>query len=119
MVEIRLDGDKLLRCITRIERELNEIRREAALGAAASPSVQGIDLTKIEWKGKGSEPASAGDSWAWAFGYNEDGSYKPESAALVAAIEMAGKVVADGYVMTLSGRDKRLLNRKKLKREGG
>jgi len=115
MVEIRLDGEKLLRCIKRIESELDVIRREAALGTATSPSVQGIDLTKIEWKGKDSVPAGAGDKWAWAFAYHEDGEYKEESKALVQAIEQTGEVTMDGYVMNFSGRDKGLLNRKKLK----
>lgn len=115
MVEIRLDGEKLLRCIQRIETELNIIRRDAALGTAAAPSVQGVDLTKIEWKGKGSEPASASDSWAWAFAYEQNGTYKPESKALVQAIEQTGKVEMNGYVMTLNGRDDNLLSRKKQK----
>lgn len=119
MPEIRLDSEKLLRCIKRIESELDVIRREAALGTAAAPSVQGIDLTKIDWKGKLGADASLGDEWSWTFAYEQSGGYKDESETLVKAIEAAGKVVVDGYVMTLSGRDKRLLNRKKLKREGG
>lgn len=115
MVELRLDGEKLLRCIKRIESELNVIRADAALGVAEAPSVQGIDLTKIDWKDKYSEPASAGDPWAWAFGYDQDGTYRPESKALVQAIEQYGKMVIDGFEMTLSGRDGKLLNRKKVK----
>ena len=115
MVEIRLDGEKLLRSIEAIEEQLNEIRRMSAMGSAPAPSVQGIDLTKIEWKGRGSVPASAGDPWAWAFAYEQDGSYKDESKALVQRIEQYGKVEMDGYEMTLSGRDNRLLNRKKQK----
>jgi len=115
MPELRLDGESLLKQIEIIEAHLNEIRRMSAMGSAPAPSVQGIDLTKIEWKGKGSVPASTGDPWAWAFAYDQDGVYKPESKALVQRIEQYGKVEMDGYEMTLSGRDKRLLNRKKLK----
>jgi len=115
MPEIRLDGEKLLRCIEAIEAQLNEIRRMSAMTAAPAPRVQGIDLTKIEWRGKGSEPVTAGAEWAWAFGYNQDGTYKPESKTLVQHIEQYEKVEMDGYEMTLSGRDKRLLNRKKVK----
>ena len=115
MVEIRLDGESLLKRIEAIEEQLNEIRRMSAMGSAPAPSVQGIDLTKIEWKGKGSVPASTGDPWAWAFAYNVDGDYIDKSRALVMAIEQNGKVTMDGYEMTLSGRDNRLLNRKKQK----
>ena len=115
MVELRLDGEKLLRSIEAIEEQLNEIRRMSAMGSAPAPSVQGIDLTRIDWMGKGSVPASTGDPWAWAFAYEQDGSYKDESKALVQRIEQYGKVEMDGYEMTLSGRDNRLLNRKKQK----
>jgi len=118
VTEIRLDGEKLLKHIETIEGELNQIRREAAMGSAPSPSVQGIDLTQIEWKGKNSVPASAGDNWAWDFAYEEDGEYKPESRTLVQAIEQYGEVVMDGYKMTLSGRDKSLISRKKAKSKG-
>jgi len=115
MPEIRLDGERLLMHIEIIEAELNHIRREAAMSRAPAPSVQGIDLTKIKWKGKGSVPASVGDPWAWAFAYDQGGGYVDESETLVKAIEQYGEVVMDGYEMTLSGRDNRLLNRKKQK----
>jgi len=115
MVEIRLNGEKLLRSIEAIEEQLNEIRRMSAMGSAPAPSVQGIDLTMIAWQKKLGEPASLGDPWAWAFAYNLDDTYRPESKTLVQAIEQTGKVVIDGYEMTLSGRDNRLLNRKKQK----
>jgi len=115
MVEIRMDGEKLLVHIELIERELRAIRKAAALGMTATPSVQGIALTRIDWRDKYSEEASADDPWAWAFAYNQDNSYRPESKDLVQRIEQYGKVEMDGYEMTLTGRDKRLLNRKKQK----
>lgn len=123
MVEIRLDDEKLLRHILIIEGELNQIRREAAMGTAKKPSppdhsIQGIDITKIDWKGKGSIPVHASADWSWAFAYEQEGGYKPESKALVQAIEQTGKVEIDGYEMTLSGRDNNLLNRKKTKSKG-
>jgi len=116
MVEIRLDGEWLLARIQNIEFELNEIRRRAAMGSAPSPSVQGIDLTQIYWLDRDSEVVGLGAEWSWAFGYDQSGGYKKESETLVKAIEQSGKVEIDGYEMTLSGRDKRLLNRKKLKK---
>jgi len=115
MVEVRLDGEKLLRCIEAIEAQLNEIRRMGAMGAAPASRVQGMDLTKIIWWDKDMNEVGPGAKWSWAFGYDQDGSYKDESKALVQAIEQTGKVEIDGFEMTLSGRDKRLLNRKKLK----
>ena len=115
MPNLIFDGESLLKCIEAIEEQLNEIRRMSAMGSAPAPSVQGIDLTRIDWMGKGSVPASTGDPWAWAFAYEQDGSDKDESKALVQRIEQYGKVEMDGYEMTLSGRDNRLLNRKKQK----
>jgi len=115
MVELRLDGERLLRCIETIEKQLNEIRRMSAMGAAPPSSPQGVDLTKIDWRDRNNDEVGTGEPWAWAFGYNQDGTYNPESETLVKAIERDGEVVMDGYEMTLSGRDNRLLNRKKLK----
>ena len=115
MPEIRLDGESLLKCIEVIEAQLNQIRRMAAMSRAPAPSAQGIDLTMIEWRGKGSVIVPASVKWAWAFAYEQEGTYKPESKALVQRIEQYGKVEMDGYEMTLGGRDNRLLNRKKQK----
>ena len=115
MVELRLDGERLLRCIETIEKQLNEIRRMSAMGAAPPSSPQGVDLTKIDWRDRNNDEVGTGEPWAWAFAYDVDGDYWDESRSLVQAIERDGEVVMDGYVMTLSGRDNRLLNRKKLK----
>ena len=115
MPELRLDGESLLKQIEIIEAHLNEIRRMSAMGSAPAPSVQGIDLTEIIWWDKDMNEVSTGAKWSWAFAYNQDGSYKDESKALVQRIEQYGRVEMDGYEMTLSGRDKRLLNRKKQK----
>ena len=115
MPEIRLDGERLLKHIKEIETALNEIRRMSAMGAAPLSSPQGIDLTQIDWRDRNSDEVDASEPWSWAFGYNQDGTYKDESETLVKAIERDGEVVMDGFEMTLGGRDKRLLNRKKLK----
>ena len=115
MPELRLDGERLLKHLMGIEAHINEIRRMSAMGSAPAPSAQGIDLTKIDWRDRDSVEVGPGEPWAWAFAYEQDGSYKDESKALVQRIEQYDKVEMDGYEMTLSGRDKRLLNRKKLK----
>jgi len=114
MPEIRLDGEKLLKHIEGIEYLLNVIRRMAAMEADYTPRVQGVDLTQIEWRTRDNQAASLGDKWSWAFGYDQNGDHKPESRELVQRIEQYGRVEMDGFEMTLSGRDKRLLNRKKL-----
>lgn len=115
---VTMDGEELLARIQQIEYILDEIRSAAADGVFVAPDTTGIDITQIEWLKKGSEPASPGDPWAWAFGYNEDGNYLPESETLVRAIEQSGKVEIDGYEMILSGRDNNLLNRKKIRPKG-
>jgi len=118
MTEIRLDGEWLLKRIETIESELNAIRREADMGAAPASEVTDIDLTKIEWKLRGSEPADPGDPWAWAFAYDQNGDILDETQALVGVLKRDGKALIDGYELTLSGKDKTLLSRKKLKPQG-
>jgi len=118
MTEIRLDGEWFLKRIEAIEGELNAIRREAAMGAAPSSTVTGIDLDQIEWKLRGSEPADPDDPWAWAFAYDQDGAVLDETQALVKVLKRDGKALIDEYELTLSGKDKTLLSRKKLKNQG-
>ena len=72
------------------------------------------DIWSIDWKLKGGEPAPKGTSWAWAFAY-DDGDYVPEIKPLVQFIEQYGQLEAEGYTVTLGGRDKNLLNLKKNK----
>ncbi|MFH2110393.1 MAG: hypothetical protein ABIJ47_03920 [Candidatus Bathyarchaeota archaeon] len=74
------------------------------------------DIWAIDWKLKGGESAPRGTSWAWAFAYN-DGDYIPEIKPLIQFIEQYGQLEAEGYTVTLGGRDKNLLNLKKNKKE--
>lgn len=76
-----------------------------------------ITISGIEWKRsnkQGGGAAGPNDGWAWAFALTKDGGIRRESAQLLAALEQYGKVLVDGFEITLSGRNKRLLNRKKL-----
>ena len=81
---------------------------------ALEPEEPVYDLWAIEWKLKGGEPAPRDTEWAWAFAYN-DGDYIPEIKPLVQFIEQYGQLEAQGYTVTLGGRDKSLLNLKKNK----
>ena len=134
---VTLDGEWLLARIQQIEYILDEIRARAADGAFVKPEADSsfitdnrgraqsrgarprrapsINVMDIPWLKKGSEPASPYDPWAWAFAYDFDGDVFPETEELLEAIKRDGKVQVDGYEISLGGRDKNLLNRKKLK----
>ncbi len=76
-----------------------------------------IDISGVDWRRSnkaGGGVAGPGDGWAWAFALTKDGGIRRESAQLLAGLEQYGKVLVVGFEITLSGRDKRLLNRKKL-----
>ena len=79
----------------------------------ASPA--GINIRAIEWKTKDGGPASEDEAWAWAHGYGRDGFLLDETRQLVDEIKRTGKVEVEGYEITLSGRDKKLLSRTKKK----
>ncbi len=75
-----------------------------------------LDISGIEWKRSnkaGGGPAGPGDGWAWAFAYTQDGGVRNEAMQLVTALQQYGKVIAGGFEISLSGRDKRLLSRKR------
>lgn len=78
-----------------------------------------LDISGIEWKRSnkaGGGAAGPGDGWAWAFSETQDGGIIREAAQLVAALEQYGRVIVDGFEISLGGRDGNLLNRKKVKR---
>lgn len=111
---VTVDGEWLLNRLEAVERAINDIRGAIAKNVGQPSSPAGINLNLIDWKKKGSEPARPEDPWAWAFAYDQDGPLRDETRQLVQEIERYGKVEVSGYEITLGGRDKRLLNRKKL-----
>ncbi|MBA7694441.1 hypothetical protein ES703_103051 [subsurface metagenome] len=111
---VEIDGEFLLNRVEAIERCCIDIRKGIAQGVFQPASPAGINIRAIEWRTKGSEDARDDDPWAWAFGYNQDGSFVDEARQLVQEIQRTGKVEIDGYEITLGGRDKKLLNRTKL-----
>ncbi len=138
---VTLDGEWLLARIQQIEYILDEIRVKAADEAFAkgprqdrdtprprtkdgtpispSPRAGTINTSGIEWKLKGSEPADFNAPWAWAFAYDEDGYIRPETEAIVNELMHVEKVQVGDYEITLSGRDKNLLSRKKITAKRG
>ena len=75
-----------------------------------------LDISEIEWKKSnkdGGRLATPEDGWAWAFAYTKDGGVLRETMQLLQAIEQYGTVSVGQYEITLGGRDKGLLNRKK------
>ncbi|MFH2111738.1 MAG: hypothetical protein ABIJ47_10830 [Candidatus Bathyarchaeota archaeon] len=116
------DYDRVLRLLkaTWINEELRwEIPAENLGHPTDSPKPEPeepvYDLWAVDWKLKGGEPAPRDTSWAWAFAYTRDGDYVPEVKPLVQFIEQYGQLEAEGYTVTLGGRDKNLLNLKKNK----
>ena len=80
-----------------------------------------LDISGIEWKKSnrdGGGPAGPNDGWAWAFAFTKDGEILRETVQLLQALEQYGTVRVGQYEITLSGRDKNLLNRKKLATRG-
>lgn len=76
-----------------------------------------IDISGIQWRlsnRDGGGPAGPDAGWCWAFSTTRDGGILREVMQLIQAIEQYGRVRIGQYEITLSGRDKRLLNRKKL-----
>ena len=76
-----------------------------------------IDISGIEWKlsnRDGGGPAEPNAGWCWAFSTTRDGGIRREAAQLVSALEQYGRVRVGQHEITLGGRDKLLLNRKKL-----
>lgn len=112
---VTIDAEWLLNRIESIERGIADIRKAAAEGVHRAASPSGINIHALEWKTKGSQPARDDDAWAWAFAYNYEGGLLPAAEQLIQEIERYGKVEVSGFEITLSGRDKKLLSRKKLK----
>jgi len=134
---VSIEAEWLLKRLEGIENLLADIRTRAAEGVFNQPAHQEeggspfvrkirqtdrrtnnpteINIHVIEWMKKGMQPASADDSWAWAFTTDQEGLLRSETRLLVQEIERYKVVEIDGYEITLGGRDKNLLNRKKIK----
>ena len=114
---VTIDAEWLLNRIESAERAIADIRNVAAQGVKGRPTLSGININLLEWKIRGSKPAREDDDLAWAFSCDPDGYILDEARQLVEEIERLGKVEVAGYEISLGGRDNKLLNRKKLKRQ--
>lgn len=134
---ITLDADEYLRLLNELINLENRLRSVGLAGFNSGKTTKpqryaakekeddtdlmeiDLDMSGIEWKlsnrdGGGLAGPDAG--WCWAFSTTRDGGIRREAVQLVAALEQYGKVLVDGFVISLAGRDGKLLNRKKLKR---
>jgi len=129
---VTINAEWLIARLEALEATIQQIRYEASQGVLKQPSpftrvkprppsataAHGININLIDWKRSnkaGGGSAGPGDGWAWAFAYSQDGKLLDEAVQLVQEIERYEKVEVDGFEITLGGRDKNLLNRKKIK----
>ena len=131
---ITIDADMYLELLDRLQALEDELRKLGHTGfnisgKTTSPSPVrwekkdeseamqlDIDISGIDWKRAnkaGGGAAGPSDGWAWAFAYTPDGGIRQETSQLVAALELYGKVLVDGFEISLAGRDGNLLNRKR------
>jgi len=108
---VEVDGEFFLNRVEAIERSCADLRKAVAQGVFQPASPAGINIRAIDWRTKNNNPASDADSWAWAHAYGRDGVLLDVTRQLVQEIERTGKVEVEVYVITLSGRDKKLLSR--------
>jgi len=87
-------------------------RVPAKAPSTAEPMALDIDISGIDWMQKNMELVGLDASWAWAFGYDQDGDVKPETEQLVEAIQQYGNVKVGKHMIGLGGNDNTLLQRK-------
>ena len=115
---VEVDGEFFLNRVEAIERCCADLRKAVAQGVFQPTSPAGINVRAIDWRTKENQPAGEEDPWAWAFAYHRGGPVLDETRQILQEIERTGKVEVSGYEITIGGRDKKLLNRKKLDSQG-
>ena len=115
---VEVDGEFLLNRLESIERSCSDIRKAVAQGVFQPASPAGINLHAINWRTKDNHTADEDEPWAWAHAYHREGGLRDEARQLVQEIERYDKVEVKGYMITLGGRDKKLLNRTKIGSQG-
>jgi len=78
------------------------------------PNTSGIDIWSIKWLQRNKQEAPENPEWGWAFAYDRNGDYIPESRELVKYLEEYSDYHTDDYVVKLGGSNGKLLqlNRK-------
>lgn len=111
---VTIDAEWLINRLNALDRTIADLRKAAAEGVHRTASPSGINIHALGWKNKYSDPAHDDNAWAWAFSRDREGQVLDAARQLLQEIERYGKVEVDGYEITLGGKDKTLLNRKKL-----
>lgn len=78
-----------------------------------------FDLDAIKWLDKNRDPAPMQTQWAWAYAFDTKGEIHPECEALYNEVQRYGEVHTQGFIISLGGRDKQLLNKRIPKKENG
>ena len=75
----------------------------------------GFNLSAISWPDRGKNPAAPDAPWSWAFVYDKHGNMHHEVKPLYDEVCRYGEVHTQGFVITLTGNKKQLLNKRALK----
>ena len=128
---VTISADRLLDIADRLREVEADLRKLGSEGFGTQPSAPrpqrqptrqkvaptpfNFDVLNIPWtKSNKAGGGAAGPNapWCWAYGYEIDSPEpKPECADLVYAIQQYEIVQCGRYIVKLSGRDMRLLNR--------
>ena len=128
---VSISADKILDLADRLKELESDLRKLGLNGFATQPSAPrpqrqptsqkveptpfNFDVLNIPWtksKRDGGGAAGPNTPWAWTYGYDIDSPEpKPECADLVYAIQQYEIVKCGRYIIKLSGREGRLLNR--------
>lgn len=104
----------LISYLNNVDEALDHIRSLLAdTSGQMSPDLLNVD--GIEWLVKGGKPAPPDAGFSYAFAYTMEGELKDDTLALVQTIQRDGEVKAGDFVYRLGGRDKKLLNRVKVR----
>jgi len=133
--QIVVDADELLKRVDKVRGSLDELSGFLARGMTTEPpaptrqrkaekasegqlfELRDFDIDRIAWKVKGGDPAGPESSWCWAFSTDVEGFVHDETRPLLEAIDRYGpEVVVGKYAVKLSGKDKNLLSRRRLKK---
>lgn len=74
-----------------------------------------LDISGIDWQTKDKTPAGPDTPWCWAFSETKNGGVIRETMQLLQALEQYGTVRVGKYLISLGGRDNKLLNRRVVK----
>lgn len=134
--KIVVDADELLKLVDKARGSFDELssflarglttktqalarQRKAEKASKGQPfELRGFDIGAVDWKKKDRSPAGPNEVWAWGFATDREGFILNEVEDLFNACKQYGEVRVGSYLIKIGGRDKNLLNRKKLNYRG-